>query len=466
MKLNYKKTICVGFAFFLISMFWQAYDTLVPLILTNKFGMAQTWSGMIMALDNLIALFLLPIFGAVSDRTNTRFGRRTPYIAVGTVVASVSFYLLSFIDGWQKANLDAATAGLSTEEKMAKAWEVTTSSPLVLVFFILLLLVVLLSMAIFRSPAVALMPDVTVKPLRSKGNAIINLMGTAGGIIVLVLGIVFKTGKEENILMGYTPFIGVVSGLMLVALAVFLLTVREPKLVEEMKEESRRLGIDEEREAAEEEARLAATKGVKLDRPQLISLLLILASVALWYMGYNAVTSKYAVYAQQELHKDFNTTLIIAQAAAVVAYIPAGIVATRLGRRKTILAGVVLLFAAFLSASFLNENSPMLLLNALFILAGIGWATINVNSFPMVVELSKSADVGRYTGFYYTASMSAQILTPILSGVLMDTIGMRSLFPYAAIFVAFAFLTMFFVRHGDAKPTEQKSLLEQLGADD
>ena len=466
MKLNYKKTICVGFAFFLISMFWQAYDTLVPLILTNKFGMAQTWSGMIMALDNLIALFLLPIFGAVSDRTNTRFGRRTPYIVVGTVVAAVSFFLLSFIDGWQKANLDAATAGLSAEEKMARAWEVTAENPLALVFFILLLLVVLLSMAIFRSPAVALMPDVTVKPLRSKGNAIINLMGTAGGIIVLVLGILFKTGKDENILMGYTPFIGVVSALMLVALVVFLLTVREPKLVEEMKEESRRLGIDEEREAAEEEARLAATKGVKLDRPQLISLLLILASVALWYMGYNAVTSKYAVYAQRELHKDFNTTLIIAQAAAVVAYIPAGIVATKLGRRKTILAGVVLLFTAFLSASFLNENSPMLLLNALFILAGIGWATINVNSFPMVVELSKSADVGRYTGFYYTASMSAQILTPILSGVLMDTIGMRSLFPYAAIFVALAFVTMFFVRHGDAKPTEQKSLLEQLGSDD
>ena len=466
MKLNYKKTICVGFAFFLISMFWQAYDTLVPLILTNKFGMAQTWSGMIMALDNLIALFLLPVFGAISDRTNSRFGRRTPYIVIGTVVASISFFVLSFIDGWQKANLDAATAGLSIEEKMEKAWEITAESPLALVFFIILLLVVLLSMAIFRSPAVALMPDVTVKPLRSKGNAVINLMGTAGGIIVLVLGIIFKTGKSENALMNYTPFIGVVSALMLLALVVFLLTVREPKLVAEMKEDSRRLGIDEEREAAEENEKRDAQKGVKLGRAELISLLLILASVALWYMGYNAVTSKYAVYAQRELHKDFNTTLIIAQAAAVVAYIPAGIVATKLGRRKTILGGVALLFTAFLFAAFLHENSPMLLLNALFILAGIGWATINVNSFPMVVELSKSADVGRYTGFYYTASMSAQILTPILSGVLMDTIGMRSLFPYAAIFVAGSFVTMLFVRHGDAKPAASGSMLEQLGGAD
>ena len=183
-------------------------------------------------------------------------------------------------------------------------------------------------------------------------------------------------------------------------------------------------------------------------------------------MGYNAVTSKYAVYAQRELHKDFNTTLIIAQAAAVVAYIPAGIVATKLGRRKTILGGVALLFTAFLFAAFLRENSPMLLLNVLFILAGIGWATINVNSFPMVVELSKAADVGRYTGYYYTASMSAQILTPILSGVLMDTIGMRSLFPYAAIFVAGSFITMLFVRHGDAKPAAGGSVLEQLGGAD
>ena len=459
MKLNYKKTICVGFAFFLISMFWQAYDTLVPKILTDKFGMAQTWSGAIMALDNLIALFLLPIFGAVSDRTKSRFGRRTPYIVIGTVVASVSFFALSFIDNWQRTNLGDLTA--ETPDRLAKAWEATAASPVTLVFFIVMLLVVLLAMATFRSPAVALMPDVTVKPLRSKANAIINLMGTAGGIIVLALGIVFGTGKPENALMSYTVFFGVVGGLMLLALVAFLFTVNEPKLVREMEEESARLGLDKEEEPA-----VDANAGAKLDRPHLISLLLILASVALWYMGYNAVTTKYSVYAGNVLGLDYNTTLIIAQGAAIVAYIPAGIVATKLGRRKTILGGVILLFAAFFFASFLRAGSPALLVNFLFILAGIAWATINVNSFPMVVELSKSADVGRYTGFYYTASMSAQIVTPILSGVFLDHIGMTTLFPYAAIFVALAFVTMFFVRHGDAKPTERKSVLEQLGADD
>ncbi len=543
MKLNYKKTICVGFAFFLISMFWQAYDTLVPKILTDKFGMAQTWSGMIMALDNLFALFLLPIFGALSDKFHSKHGRRTPFIFFGTILAVVVLVLVGIPDGLQRQAIDdiSGTEGSSYTESLGKIWDanpeiadwkkeeekvpffeavanvfraeetyplqdkisrdefisipmqieedgeiktnkaytdivaparqavisrITSNNPGNLIVFIVLLFFVLVAMGTFRSPAVALMPDVTVKPLRSKGNAIINLMGTAGGIIVLGLGIIFGTGSVKNSLMPYFTFFIVVGALMLSALGIFLLTVREPKLVAEMEEESRRLGIDEEKDAKEEAEKQAAQKGVKLDRPQLISLLLILASVALWYMGYNAVTSKYSVYAGNVLGLDYNTTLIIAQAAAVVAYIPAGIVATKIGRKKTILAGVILLFAAFLSASFLRAGSPALLVNFLFILAGIGWATINVNSFPMVVELSKSADVGRYTGFYYTASMSAQIFTPILSGILMDSIGMTSLFPYAAVFVAFAFVTMFFVRHGDARPTEKKSVLEQLGADD
>ena len=540
MKLNYKRTICVGFAFFLISMFWQVYDTLVPKILTDKFGMAQTWSGLIMALDNVFALFLLPIFGAISDRVNSRHGRRTPFIFIGTILAAVLLFSVAIPDAMQKDRLEKidATEGEAYVEVLDTLWEhnpeipeiredmgtekkplqtifdgsvegyseadfraitltvesdgetktnplytdvviparqayaasVTADSPGALILFVAMLFLLLVAMGTFRSPAVALMPDVTVKPLRSKANAIINLMGTAGGIIVLGLGMVFGTGKTANALMSYTVFFGVVAALMLAALVAFLLTVREPRFAREMQEESRRLGIDEEKENAEAEAKLAARAGMKLDRPQLISLLLILASVALWYMGYNAVTSKYSVYAGTVLSLDYNSTLIIAQAAAIVAYIPAGIVASKLGRRKTILGGIILLFTAFLGASFLgsgmNPTLSAILVNVLFVMAGIGWATINVNSFPMVVELSKSADVGRYTGFYYTASMAAQVLTPILSGLLMDTIHMRVLFPYAALFVALAFVTMLFVRHGDSKPTEKKSALEQLGADD
>jgi MFS family permease len=195
------------------------------------------------------------------------------------------------------------------------------------------------------------------------------------------------------------------------------------------------------------------------------SLLLILASIALWYFGYNAVTSKYAVYASNILDKDYNTTMLLAQAAAIVSYIPSGNIASRFGRKKTILAGVIMLGTAFALAAFMRASSPTWMMNAMFILAGMAWATINVNSFPMVVEMCSGGDIGKYTGFYYTASMSAQIATPMLSGFLMDQMGMTVLFPYAAIFVGAAFLTMSQVRHGDAKVLAKKGL-EALDIDD
>ncbi len=515
MKLNYKRTILVGFAFFLISAFWQAYDATIPVILTNKFGMSQTWSGVIMALDNILAVFMLPLFGALSDKCTSKNGKRTPFIRFGTIVAAIALLGLAFVDDAQRVNLavvneidepkglyliyeSQSDKTLMTPEgeqfvlqdvytkeafaqirsdfvdpetgespytnyvvpaRQAYAAEITGEKPTELILFVGLLLILLVAMATFRSPAVALMPDVTIKPLRSKANAVINLMGTAGGILVLVLGIVFATSAVRNQMMRYYTYYGVVAGIMVVALIVFLATVREPQWAKEMQQESIRLGIEEETEEAGEKRTLS--KGEKR------SLLLILASIALWYMGYNAVTSKYAVYAGNILNMDYNTTLLLAQAAAIVAYMPAGIVASKIGRKKTILAGVVMLTAAFGAAGFLRSGSSVILMNILFALAGIGWATINVNSFPMVVEMCSGGDIGKYTGFYYTASMTAQIVTPMLSGMLMDMdgIGMTVLFPYAAVFAGLAFVTMFFVKHGDAKP-ENKKGLEALDIDD
>lgn len=426
MKLNYKKVIFTGFAFFLICAFWQAYDNVIPLILTNKFGMNQTWSGVIMALDNLFALFLLPLFGALSDKTNTKFGRRTPYIFIGTICAVLFFIFLPLID---------------------TLW-----------LFILMLLLVLLSMSIFRSPAVALMPDVTCKPYRSKANAVINLMGTAGGMIVLVFGTIFKTSKEHK--TDFFPYILATAGLMLLGLIVFLLTVREKKWAAEMIEDAEKYFPDKEEEERE-------TVGGKLTKSQVVSLVLILASVALWYMGYNAVTSKYSLYATNVLGHDYNLTMMIAQGAAIVAYIPVGLVASKIGRKKTVLIGVALLFTAFLTAAFMRKGSSPIIMYTLFALAGIGWATINVNSFPMVVELAKSSDTGRYTGFYYTASMAAQTLTPVLSGVIMDAAGnMLPLFFYAAAMVGGSFLTMLFVRHGDSKPEKLQNKIEAFADND
>lgn len=589
MKLNYKRTLLVGFAFFLICVFWQAYDTLVPLMLTNKFGLDQTWSGVIMSLDNILALFMLPLFGALSDKKDTRFGKRTPFIFIGTICAIVCFMGLTLIDNAQLAKLSdgdnsvywsesyvvenkeyqsitnkdvpqkysvqdyaavilkgKSYAELTEEEKAeVKNWYVgldydqyyvynaadnsykalktekdesgkltytyLDGSPLedgvrktnaytsivssaesqfakavsnnniyLMVIFIIVLLLTLVSMATFRSPAVALMPDVTVKPLRSKANAIINLMGTAGGIVVLGLGMIFQTGAVKNQMMSYTWFVSSVCGIMAIALVVFIFTVKEKKWNAEMLEQQALLDAEEERdngvkdetvevsadENSESVVTAPATKN-RMPKDKLRSLILILASVALWFIGYNAVTSKYSVYALNELNKDYNATLMIAQVAAVIAYIPVGLVASKIGRKKTILIGVAMLTVAFGGAIFINSSSPTWLMWILFALAGIAWATINVNSFPMVVELAQGNDIGKYTGYYYTASMAAQVVTPILSGALMDAVGsMRVLFPYATIFVALAFVTMIFVKHGDSRPEQPKSKLEMLGGAD
>ena len=508
MKLNYKRIILVGFAFFLIQAFWQAYDNTIPMILTNKFGMSQAWSGAIMALDNVLALFMLPLFGAISDKHHSKWGRRTPFIVVGTLIAAVMLIALSFVDNAQLHHIsDVAAiddpAALETiydreadetlltpggqkfvlsrqftkEEftqirsqitvdgatvtnpdytnyvmpaRQACAWDATAKSPVTLVFFIALLLVILVSMSVFRSPAVALMPDVTLKPLRSKANAVINLMGSAGGILVLVLGMVFATSAVRNSLMSYTGYFAVIAAIMLAALVVFMLTVRENEWAAEMQQQSVELGLEDKEEAATGERKLSVDE-VK-------SLIFLLLSIVLWFFGYNAVTSKYSVYASNILHKDYNLTLIIAQAAAIISYLPVGFIASKVGRKKTILAGVVMLTAAFTTASFMSAESPTMLMNAMFALAGIAWATINVNSFPMVVEMCSGGNVGKYTGFYYTASMAAQVATPMLSGLLMDRMGMHVLFPYAAVFTARAFVTMLFVRHGDSKPEVKRGL--------
>ncbi len=498
MKLNNKRTVLVGMAFFLILAFWQAYDAIVPLILTNHFGLPQAASGVVMSIDNVLAVFMLPLFGALSDKFNSKFGRRTPFIVVGTVAAAFFFIFLAVVDMWQFKNL--MDAGVATRHELAQNFlkkatallveaeatgnavniefanaqiavananieairadvlQMTLDNLAPLIVFIAVLLLTLISMATFRSPAVALMPDVTVKPLRSKANAIINLIGTAGAILVLALGAVFGTSGKMG--MTYLGYVLAVVGIMLLGLIVFIATVREKKWAAEMEEETARLGLDIPVDTETGERR-------GLSRPEFVSLLLILASVALWYIGYNSITSKYSVYATNELGFDFNLTLIIAQAAAIVSYIPVGIISSKLGRKRSILAGVTMLAAAFFAGIFITRTSPEVLMYPVFILAGIGWATINVNSFPMVVELARGGDVGKYTGYYYTASMAAQIVAPILSGFLYDIFGMRyTFFIFGTVFVALSFVTMLFVKHGDSKPADIKAAMEDPEAGD
>ncbi len=453
MKLNYRRTLLVGLAFLSISAFWQLYDNVIPLILKNTFHLGEDWAGVIMALDNVLALFMLPLFGALSDKTRTPLGKRTPYILGGTALAVVLMNLLP------------------AAEKAAQ-----------LVPFIVVLGLLLLAMCSYRSPAVALMPDVTPKPLRSKGNAIINLMGALGGVFTLgVTGFLVKkdaAGGED-----YTLLFVAVSILMAVAVVILLLTIKENKLAKEIAAADaaavEAAAQEGQREVGAEAAQIAQADQTALDEAQQTggfkalpkgvkwSLGLILASVFFWFMGYNAVTTAFTKYVQEMWGYDIKAAaqcLMVATVGAVVSYLPVGILSSKFGRKRMIQVGVVLLAACFGAAALFTTYHPAAM--ALFAVVGIAWAMINVNSYPMVVEISKSGDVGKFTGYYYTFSMAAQICTPILSGILMEHVGFETLFPYAALMVAISFVTISLTRHGDAKPEPPKSKLEAFDVGD
>lgn len=424
MKLDNKRTVTVGLAFLSICAFWQVYDGIVPLILKNTFGVGDTVSGVVMALDNVLALFMLPLFGALSDKTRTRFGRRMPFIVLGTAVACCAMVLVPVADRLYSLPLFFVGLGLT-----------------------------LVAMATYRSPAVALMPDVTPKPLRSKGNAIINLMGAVGGILMLL---VIKLLVPKNEHPNYLPIFLLTAALMLCCVAYLFFHLNEPEAAHKALLESGEPQTESTADAA----------GEKLPPEVFRSLCFILASVFLWFMGYNAITtafSKYAAASWGMQGGDYALVLMIAQAAAILTYLPVGVLSSRIGRKKTILIGVAVLAAAFGAGGTFHSFSSLLFV--FFALAGVGWAFINVNSYPMVVEMSRGADVGKYTGYYYTFSMTAQIITPILSGAVMEYLGYRYLFPYGTFFVAASFVTMLFVKHGDSRPEPRKGI-EALDVDD
>lgn len=436
MKLNNKRTVLVGLAFLSICAFWQMYDSVIPLILTKTFQLNETFSGVIMAADNVLALFLLPLFGTISDRTNTRFGKRTPYILGGTAAAAIMLNILPVLDnGYYKA---------PSTGKMAA--------------FIIMLGLLLVAMGTYRSPAVALMPDITPKPLRHKANAIINLMGAVGGIIYLaVAAVMYPNSKVLGLEhVNYHPLFLVVSWIMVVSIIVMYATIREPKLVAE----------NQALEAKHPEWNLAEDDGSgnEVLPPEVKkSLVFLLASIALWFIGYNGITTWFTTYVDKVMGQGLggaSTCLLIATGGAIISYIPIGELASKIGRKKTIQTGVILLAACFLLGFFLTTafHSINVIMFIVFALVGFAWAAINVNSLPMVVEMCKGSDIGKFTGYYYTASMAAQVVTPILAGFLMRNVSYKILFPYAALFVALSFVTMLMVKHGDTVPEAKKGL--------
>ena len=602
MKLNYKRTIKVGLAFAIIMLFWTAYDFVVPLLLERAFGLSNSLRGVVMGIDNVLSLFLLPIFGKWSDNINTKRGKRTPFVFIGTILSVVimifvpitaakqlkdakvlrnqiyavettadftyeasdgrvyasadEFYTMMYETesksgvGYAysdhdylklnkkdslEAYLEIARHGVTEIEKdggkyyriettvdgptrISERVEITKDEynafkaqneeyqrfvePGIAVFaseevntkitkvhperigiYLAVLFLVLVAMASFRSPAVALMPDVTPKPLRSQANAMINLMGGIGGAIAFVIYTVGFLIADNP----FTQIFAVCAAAMVLLLIAFLFLVSEPKYVEDCKKECEAYGISNDDEAvelgAEEHKAEDATEEESISAEELAarkkkherafkrSFFFILASTFMWFMGYNAISSNLSVYCTKVLNQSAGVASIISgvsMAVSAIAFIPVGILAVKIGRRKSVLLGFSLAAVSFvLVFLFVRPDHMAKYLFAIFyLISGFGLIITNVNTFPMVLELSSSSSVGKYTGYYYISTMSAQAITPFISGLVMDYFEDQYLFLYSAVCVVIAFVFMFFTRYGDSKPVPAKSALEYLGAGD
>ncbi|MDD7570274.1 MAG: MFS transporter [Faecalibacterium sp.] len=549
LKLDYKKTIKVGFAFAIIQCFWVVYDYVIPLLIDNAFGLSNAMRGLIMGLDNLLALFMLPLFGKISDSCKSKYGRRTPFIVLGTLAAIVLMIFIPVTTASQLKEANVIRNDLETrfiedaafrQEKLTEFYDdaesgenkyiskivfdelsgkiskeefvnlttddeagyfnrfakdgmnryindqvynqVTKQHSVRLVFFILVLFLVLVAMGTYRSPAVALMPDVTPKPLRSQANAIINLAGGVGGAIATITYMVGFLINEN----GYVGIYIANALSMGILLLCFIKLVNEPKMVDECRRICEEYGItDEDDEAVdlrEQEAEdgvtadkaadeaVLSTEKQKLKKSKTISFLLILASIFMWFMGYNAVSSNLSIYIVNVLGcTPFIGTVVSAASMAVsaVAFIPVGMLAVKIGRKKSIMLGLLFATVSFVCVFlFIKPQwgiSVKAIMFALFyLIAGFGLIVVNVNTFPMVVELSSAKDVGKYTGYYYMATMSAQAITPYIGGLFMDHLSNRSLFAYSAVCVIISIVLMALVKHGDSKPLPKKKVYEMM----
>ncbi|MBR5173478.1 MAG: MFS transporter [Clostridia bacterium] len=617
LKLDYGQTFKVGLAFAGIILFWNAYDFVIPLLLENTYGLPNALRGFIMGLDNLLSLFMLPLFGKLSDNSKgkltKKFGRRTPFIVIGTICAIILMVFVPVATLGQQAIADDYTASIEAKlnddqwmESLLSQWydnavagkgeyyevdieylnnngidrehfvsirfdEKLTSKKALLLFgeetfyydgveisdlnavapngrtyqeiidsnkdyktfvassingyigegiyeehtttksgvsslavYMVILLLVLVAMASFRSPAVALMPDVTPKPLRSQANAIINLCGGIGGAIAFLIYTVVLFGER---LHNYVIIFGSVAGGMLLILAAYIALVNEKKMVKRCQEICEEYGIDdfeenveggveenvaadvepmaeEKPEIAPEILEIAKAKTAKVkspkewwtskpkdERQRLKSFWLILASIFMWFMGYNAVSSNLSVYTTKALNLSAGLSSIISGASMVVsaiAFIPVGYMAAKIGRRKSIIIGFALAVASFVLVCFAvrpsdNVAIPSVLFTLFYLLAGFGLIIANVNTFPMVTELSTAETVGQYTGYYYVATMSAQAITPMIGGAVMDAGQDKYLFLYSAVCIVVAIVLMCFVKHGDSKaiPSDRKLTKEE-----
>lgn len=649
LKLNYPQTIKVGLAFAIIMVFWTAYDFVMPLLLEQAYGLSNWMRGLIMGLDNLLSLFLLPIFGKISDKANgkiaQKYGKRTPFILIGTVISAALIILVPITslkqmeagkqgreeilkkldnnqktqellekffdtsgskyvdrgyldlnkvtrDKFIKIRYDSSLQVLKGKEKRthkgAYKYTFTTDTQIIkadgsiievkkgetkfvypsdtiintrvegagsrkvseiingnadykkyvetgineevsgeifkkvkdgkgknsLIAYMFILLFALIAMATFRSPAVALMPDVTPKPLRSQANAMINLMGGVGGAIAVLIYTVALIKPVQA--YTYTVIFVAVAFAMIALLLFFLGFVRERKLKEKYNaiceefgitdEETSKHELEENTEETSKQQNISLSKKLeekffskiknltdaekreKLKKAKFTSFILILASIFMWFMGFNAVSSNISIYIVKTLNlKPVVASLIVAVSMGVsaVAFIPVGIMASKIGRRKSIIIGFICAAVAFVliflpiisKAAETGGDATKATLFALFYLvASFGLIIANVNTFPMVVELSTEDTIGKYTGYYYAATMSAQAITPFIAGAIMDKWGSKFLFLYSSLCVVVATIIILFVRYGDSvvikkgqkltKEEKKEIILESMGDPD
>ena len=467
LKLNYKRTMLIGFAFFGILLLWQVYDSWCPTLLTqlfkNSFGVTdekqvQYLVGVMMAIDNLAALILLPIFGRLSDKTRTPIGKRMPYILAGTAICAIAFPFIPLFYHWNNV------AGV-----------------------ISMMLITVIFAMMYRNPAVALMPDVTPKPLRSKANGIINIMGYIGGAFATVLGIFFvlsdylgtavdKSGNPKpftwahgNVWAIEAPFlIGAV--LMVISAVVLFFTVRENELEAKLKEEMER---------GEDEAEVVdrVSEDAPLSKANRNMLLLILGAEFFWFMADNGISTfmvNYTVYLLKTSTASAMVNTIVGGVGSVLGFALGGIIASKIGRKWTLLSGLLLSLASYAVWAILTFTVGAevgkfpIWLYVIWFIKGFGMSLVHVNSYPMVVELCPNSKIGRYTGYYYAASMAAQTITPIALGslLLIPSMTWEYLPIYGAICLVAAVAIFFFVKNVKSVKTSFKKGLEAMDTDE
>ena len=590
LKLNYPQTLKVGLGFAVVMIFWTVYNFVVPLLLEQAFGFSNTIRNVIVGIASAMCMVLLPIFGKISDRSGKsklgrKFGRRTPFIVIGTVITIIAMILVPISVQTQLKNSNVIRAeyqnffqeetgdvalnnpekeGSATRKEILAAWydeaasgkydhigktefkalkdahpentrdffinlyDVQISNGKVMgvigagkftktvvthdangfaksekieideqeynelnkiatawaqyvddaandyvsaavnkevnwgffAFFLIALVLIILAQTVIRTPAVSLMPDVTPSPLRSPGNAMINLIGgVGGGIGFLIYTVTFMFADKISLSTQYWVIFGTMAGALALVLGLFILLVREKKMVENCNKICLEYGLPiyEEKEEKVEEKKPKTNMFKEYGKKKMTSFLLILGAIFMWFIGYYAIANNMPIYCVKILGVSTGLASIVSGASLVVAaigFIPVGIMGRKIGRRWSIIFGFGLAVVSYLLVAIcVNKASDTatIIFMACYMVSGFGLIFANVNTLPMVLEVSTPEDIGRFTGIYYIATMSAQTLGPIFGGLVMDYIGgSKALFIFSAVCVALGAVMMLFVKHGEA----------------